>query len=88
MCCFAGCVELITVSTPHKRVNVTVGESVLLQCMFDTISDTKGLTIQWDFDSPSSIAPQQVGAAHTRALRHKCDSNVKYCQLVVEGCCI
>ncbi|KAE8287930.1 V-set and immunoglobulin domain-containing protein 1 Cortical thymocyte marker CTX Precursor [Larimichthys crocea] len=55
-----GCVDLITVSTPHKRVNVTVGESVLLQCMFDTISDTKGLTIQWDFDSPSSIAPQQV----------------------------
>lgn len=75
MCCFAGCVELITVSTPQKKVNVTVGGSVLLQCMFDTISETTGLTIQWDFDSLSSITPQQVGAAHTRALhqmRQKC----------------
>ncbi|XP_034406446.1 V-set and immunoglobulin domain-containing protein 1-like [Cyclopterus lumpus] len=56
-----GCVELISVSTPHKHVNVTIGESALLQCMFrSTDQTTTGLTIQWDFVSPSSMTPQQV----------------------------
>uniref|UniRef100_A0A8C3GCW0 V-set and immunoglobulin domain-containing protein 1 n=1 Tax=Cyclopterus lumpus TaxID=8103 RepID=A0A8C3GCW0_CYCLU len=61
--CFLGCVELISVSTPHKHVNVTIGESALLQCMFrSTDQTTTGLTIQWDFVSPSSMTPQQVEA--------------------------
>ncbi|XP_044078645.1 V-set and immunoglobulin domain-containing protein 1-like isoform X1 [Siniperca chuatsi] len=55
-----GCVELITVTTPQKYVNVTRGGSVLLQCMFVTTEQTNGLTIQWDFISPSSMRPQQV----------------------------
>ncbi|XP_051257175.1 V-set and immunoglobulin domain-containing protein 1-like [Dicentrarchus labrax] len=55
-----GCVELITVSTPQKYVNVTLGGSVQLQCMFQTSQPTTGLTIQWDFYSKSSITPQQV----------------------------
>ncbi|XP_033496447.2 V-set and immunoglobulin domain-containing protein 1-like [Epinephelus lanceolatus] len=56
-----GCVELITVKTPHKHVNVTVGGSVLLPCTFvTTVETTTGLTIQWDFESTSSSAPQQV----------------------------
>ncbi|XP_059207569.1 V-set and immunoglobulin domain-containing protein 1-like [Centropristis striata] len=53
-----GCVELITVKTPHKYVNVTTGASVLLQCTFVTTEQTTGLTIQWDF--VSSMTPQQV----------------------------
>ncbi|KAI3373511.1 hypothetical protein L3Q82_022107 [Scortum barcoo] len=60
ICCFVGCVELITVSTPQKYVNVTRGGSVLLQCMFVTIDQTTGLTIQWDFVSSSAMSPQQV----------------------------
>ncbi|XP_030292813.1 V-set and immunoglobulin domain-containing protein 1 isoform X2 [Sparus aurata] len=55
-----GCVELIKVSTPHKFVNVTTGESVLLQCTFVTIAQTSDLNIQWDFVSKSDITPQQV----------------------------
>ncbi|XP_029304526.1 V-set and immunoglobulin domain-containing protein 1-like [Cottoperca gobio] len=55
-----GCVELITVSTPHKYVNVTTGGSVVLECMFVTTGETTGLTIQWDFVSSSSLTPQQV----------------------------
>ncbi|XP_071384263.1 V-set and immunoglobulin domain-containing protein 1-like [Centroberyx affinis] len=55
-----GWVELITVRTPHKIVNVTMGGSVLLQCTFSTIEETTGLTIQWDFISTSSMSPQQV----------------------------
>ncbi|XP_026184882.1 V-set and immunoglobulin domain-containing protein 1 [Mastacembelus armatus] len=55
-----GCVELITVSTPQQYVNVTMGEPVLLQCTFVTVPETTSLTIQWDFFSPSSMAPQQV----------------------------
>ncbi|XP_070774189.1 V-set and immunoglobulin domain-containing protein 1-like [Enoplosus armatus] len=56
-----GCVELITVSSPQKYVNVTRGGSVLLQCMFVTTEQTAaGLTIQWDFVSSSSMTPQQV----------------------------
>ncbi|KAM9348926.1 V-set and immunoglobulin domain-containing protein 1-like [Symphorus nematophorus] len=55
-----GCVELITVRTPQKFVNVTKGESVLLQCMFMTTEQTTGLTVQWDFDSSSSVAPDQL----------------------------
>ncbi|XP_067350810.1 V-set and immunoglobulin domain-containing protein 1-like isoform X1 [Channa argus] len=55
-----GCVELITVSTPQKYVNVTRGDSILLQCSFETIPDTKGLTVQWDFVSASSNGPQQI----------------------------
>ncbi|XP_060941563.1 V-set and immunoglobulin domain-containing protein 1-like [Limanda limanda] len=54
-----GRVELITVSTPFKSINVTVGGSVLLQCGFVTTQEgTSGLTIQWDF--MSSAAPQQI----------------------------
>nr|XP_046267317.1 V-set and immunoglobulin domain-containing protein 1-like [Scatophagus argus] len=55
-----GCVELITVTTPLKYVNTTVGGSLLLQCMFDTTEKTTSLTIQWDFVSSSSMTPQQV----------------------------
>ncbi|XP_073335062.1 V-set and immunoglobulin domain-containing protein 1-like [Pagrus major] len=56
-----GCVELITVTTPQKYVNVTMGGSVLLQCMFvSTIEQTTGLTIQWDYVSTSEMTPQQV----------------------------
>uniref|UniRef100_A0A3Q1JBB1 V-set and immunoglobulin domain-containing protein 1 n=1 Tax=Anabas testudineus TaxID=64144 RepID=A0A3Q1JBB1_ANATE len=56
----SGCVELITVSSPQKYVNVTMGGSVQLQCMFVTIQETTSLTIQWDFVSSSSLTPQQV----------------------------
>ncbi|XP_040006785.1 V-set and immunoglobulin domain-containing protein 1-like [Xiphias gladius] len=55
-----GCVELITVRTPQKYINVTVGGSVLLQCMFVTTQETTSLTIQWDYVSSSSLTPQQV----------------------------
>ncbi|XP_044227469.1 V-set and immunoglobulin domain-containing protein 1-like [Thunnus albacares] len=55
-----GCVELITVTTLHKYVNVTKGENVLLQCNFETNEPTTSLTIQWDFVSSSSMSPQQV----------------------------
>ncbi|XP_070700028.1 V-set and immunoglobulin domain-containing protein 1-like isoform X2 [Pempheris klunzingeri] len=55
-----GCAELITVSTPQKYVNVTLGGSVLLQCTFLTKDETTSLTVQWDFVSSSSMAPQQV----------------------------
>ncbi|KAK5859032.1 hypothetical protein PBY51_003128 [Eleginops maclovinus] len=54
-----GCVELITVSTPHKYVNVTTGQNVVLPCTFVTSADTKNLNIQWDF-VPSSSITQQV----------------------------
>ncbi|XP_076607337.1 V-set and immunoglobulin domain-containing protein 1-like [Chaetodon auriga] len=56
-----GCVELITVKTPQKYVNVTVGGTVLLQCTFVTTEQTtSSLTVQWDFVSSSSMKPQQV----------------------------
>ncbi|KAM4620329.1 V-set and immunoglobulin domain-containing protein 1-like [Polymixia lowei] len=55
-----GCVELISVNTPQKYVNVTKGESALLQCLFTTSQETTGLTIQWNFDSKSSLTPQQI----------------------------
>uniref|UniRef100_A0A3B4UTI3 V-set and immunoglobulin domain-containing protein 1 n=1 Tax=Seriola dumerili TaxID=41447 RepID=A0A3B4UTI3_SERDU len=55
-----GCVELITVTTPQKYVNVTRGGSVKLQCMFVTIQETNGLTIQWDFVPSSSLTQEQV----------------------------
>lgn len=55
-----GCVKLITVTTPQKHVNVTVGESILLQCSFATSAETTGLIIQWDFVSSSSMTPQQL----------------------------
>ncbi|KAL6099041.1 vsig1 [Pungitius sinensis] len=55
-----GCVEPISVSTPQKHVNVTIGESALLQCTFESTDQTTGLTIQWDFVSPPSMTPQQV----------------------------
>ncbi|XP_068585577.1 V-set and immunoglobulin domain-containing protein 1-like [Cebidichthys violaceus] len=55
-----GCVELISVRTPQKHVNVTMGESALLQCMFVSTEETTALTIQWDFVSPSTMTPQQV----------------------------
>ncbi|KAJ0061843.1 hypothetical protein NL108_012498 [Boleophthalmus pectinirostris] len=55
-----GCVELITVTTPHKFVNVTTGGTVLLQCTFVTSQPTNGLTIQWDMVSKTSMTPQQL----------------------------
>ncbi|KAM7397706.1 hypothetical protein PAMA_005837 [Pampus argenteus] len=55
-----GCVELITVTTPQKYINVTTGESVQLQCNFVTTEATTRLTIQWDFVSSSSLYPQQI----------------------------
>lgn len=56
-----GCVDLITVTTPHKRVNVTKGGSVLLQCTFvSTVESTSSLTVQWDFTSSSQVAEQQI----------------------------
>lgn len=65
--CFVGFVELITVKTPQKYVNVTMGESVFLQCMFVTTDQTTSLTIQWDFVSTSSMVPQQVDThTHTK----------------------
>ena len=73
MCCFVGCVELITVRTPQRSVNVTKGRSVQLQCTFETTEQTGGLTIQWDFDSSSSVMPEQVdahAAAQISALHH------------------
>uniref|UniRef100_A0A3Q3JNQ2 V-set and immunoglobulin domain-containing protein 1 n=1 Tax=Monopterus albus TaxID=43700 RepID=A0A3Q3JNQ2_MONAL len=58
----SGCVELITVTTPQKNVNVTVGGSVLLQCMYvSSVETTTTLMFQWDHVRPSSMtAPQQV----------------------------
>uniref|UniRef100_A0A3B4XXB1 V-set and immunoglobulin domain-containing protein 1 n=1 Tax=Seriola lalandi dorsalis TaxID=1841481 RepID=A0A3B4XXB1_SERLL len=53
------CVELITVTTPQKYVNVTRGGSVKLQCMFVTIQETNGLNIQWDFVPSSSLTQEQ-----------------------------
>uniref|UniRef100_A0A8C5HW21 V-set and immunoglobulin domain-containing protein 1 n=1 Tax=Gouania willdenowi TaxID=441366 RepID=A0A8C5HW21_GOUWI len=54
---FTGLVELITVTTPQKYVNVTKGGNVLLQCMFvSTEEETSSLTIQWEFDSSSAPA--------------------------------
>ncbi|XP_072302647.1 V-set and immunoglobulin domain-containing protein 1-like [Eucyclogobius newberryi] len=55
-----GCVELITVTTPRKFVNVTIGEQVLLQCIFETGQQTDALTIQWDVVSKNSMTPQQM----------------------------
>ncbi|XP_071316956.1 V-set and immunoglobulin domain-containing protein 1-like [Trachinotus anak] len=55
-----GCVELIMVTTPQKYVNVTMGGSVKLQCMFVTTQETTSLTIQWDFVPLSSLTPEQV----------------------------
>ncbi|KAG7223356.1 hypothetical protein INR49_015712, partial [Caranx melampygus] len=55
-----GCVELISVTTPQKYVNVTKGASVKLQCMFVTTQETTSLTIQWDFVPSSSLEPEQV----------------------------
>uniref|UniRef100_A0A8C5HZW1 V-set and immunoglobulin domain-containing protein 1 n=1 Tax=Gouania willdenowi TaxID=441366 RepID=A0A8C5HZW1_GOUWI len=59
---FTGLVELITVTTPQKYVNVTKGGNVLLQCMFvSTEEETSSLTIQWEFDSSSApaVGPEQ-----------------------------
>ena len=71
--------ELITVSTPHKYVNVTTGGSVLLQCTFDTIQQTSGLLIQWDFVSRSDMTPQQVDthARTSEALLMSTDFDLK-----------
>ncbi|CAI5644084.1 unnamed protein product [Oreochromis niloticus] len=56
-----GCVELITVTTMQKYVNVTIGESVLLDCTFTTTAaTTSGLTIQWEFLSKSAMTAQQI----------------------------
>uniref|UniRef100_A0A3Q1FVD0 V-set and immunoglobulin domain-containing protein 1 n=1 Tax=Acanthochromis polyacanthus TaxID=80966 RepID=A0A3Q1FVD0_9TELE len=56
-----GCAELITVTTSQKYVNVTSGQSALLQCSFvSTEATTTGLSIQWDFVSSSAVTPQQI----------------------------
>ncbi|XP_035480543.2 V-set and immunoglobulin domain-containing protein 1 [Scophthalmus maximus] len=50
-----GWVEMITVTTPQKFINVTMGESALLQCVFATTPETSSLTIQWDFISALTL---------------------------------
>ncbi|XP_008294153.1 V-set and immunoglobulin domain-containing protein 1-like [Stegastes partitus] len=56
-----GCVELITVTTSQKYVNVLKGQSAMLQCSFvSTEAATTSLTIQWDVVTSSSMTPQQV----------------------------
>ncbi|XP_030010761.1 V-set and immunoglobulin domain-containing protein 1-like [Sphaeramia orbicularis] len=55
-----GCVELITVKTPQKQVNVTTGGTVLLQCTFVTTQETTSLNIQWEFVSSADMKTQQV----------------------------
>lgn len=67
---FEGCVELITVSTPEKYINVTVGGSALLQCSFATTAQTTNLIIQWDFVSSSSMTPQQVNRDAAAQIRN------------------
>ncbi|XP_036379796.1 V-set and immunoglobulin domain-containing protein 1-like [Megalops cyprinoides] len=55
-----GCVHLIAVTTTHKFVNVTTGQSVFLQCSFATTSPTTGLNIEWSFVPRSGLTNQQV----------------------------
>ncbi|XP_033834455.1 V-set and immunoglobulin domain-containing protein 1-like [Periophthalmus magnuspinnatus] len=55
-----GCVELITVTTLQKFVNVTSGGTVLLPCTFVTSAPPNSLTIQWDMVSKTSMTPQQL----------------------------
>uniref|UniRef100_A0A673BAI3 V-set and immunoglobulin domain-containing protein 1 n=1 Tax=Sphaeramia orbicularis TaxID=375764 RepID=A0A673BAI3_9TELE len=57
---FYRCVELITVKTPQKQVNVTTGGTVLLQCTFVTTQETTSLNIQWEFVSSADMKTQQV----------------------------
>lgn len=48
-------------TVPEKFVNVTNGESALLQCTFvTTVQNTSGIIIQWSFVAKTSIMPQQV----------------------------
>ncbi|XP_067113686.1 V-set and immunoglobulin domain-containing protein 1-like isoform X1 [Osmerus mordax] len=53
-----GLVQSISVKTPQKSLNVTVGGSGLLQCSFTTSSPTNKLSIEWTFVSKSA------GTAH------------------------
>lgn len=78
---FVGCVELITVKTPEKYVNVTVGESILLQCTFVTDEETGKLIIKWDFVPSSSMVPEQVHT-HTHIELYK---NISYANLLMFG---
>ncbi|XP_031664516.1 V-set and immunoglobulin domain-containing protein 1-like [Oncorhynchus kisutch] len=56
-----GCGHLITVTVPEKFVNVTNGESALLQCTFvTTVQNTSNIIIQWSFVAKTSNVPQQV----------------------------
>ncbi|CAL8362890.1 unnamed protein product [Lota lota] len=56
-----GCVDLITVSSTQRYVNVTVGGTVHLQCSFITSSkETTNLIVQWNFVERSSITPKQI----------------------------
>ncbi|XP_056586197.1 V-set and immunoglobulin domain-containing protein 1-like [Triplophysa dalaica] len=50
----------ITVKVPKNFINVTVGETIYLQCTFATNQPTTNLLVQWTFYSRSSISPQQV----------------------------
>uniref|UniRef100_A0A8C5HY34 V-set and immunoglobulin domain-containing protein 1 n=1 Tax=Gouania willdenowi TaxID=441366 RepID=A0A8C5HY34_GOUWI len=85
---FTGLVELITVTTPQKYVNVTKGGNVLLQCMFvSTEEETSSLTIQWEFDSSSApaVGPEQVGkdknASITLSNMQQSDAGVYSCDI-------
>lgn len=58
---FLGCGHLITVTVPEKFVNVTNGESALLQCTFvTTVQNTSNIIIQWSFVAKTSNVLQQV----------------------------
>uniref|UniRef100_A0A4W5KZ68 V-set and immunoglobulin domain-containing protein 1 n=1 Tax=Hucho hucho TaxID=62062 RepID=A0A4W5KZ68_9TELE len=58
---FLGCGHLITVTVPQKFVNVTNGESALLECTFvTTVQNTSDIIIQWSFVAKTSLVPQQV----------------------------
>ncbi|XP_046876376.1 V-set and immunoglobulin domain-containing protein 1-like [Hypomesus transpacificus] len=55
-----GLMQAISVTTPQKSLNVTVGGSVLLQCSFQTRPPTNQLNIQWAFASKSAGNAHQV----------------------------
>ncbi|CAL8281998.1 unnamed protein product [Arctogadus glacialis] len=56
-----GCAELITVTSPQRYVNVTVGGSLLLQCSFvSTTLETTNLVVMWNFVEKSSSSLKQI----------------------------
>lgn len=58
---FVGCVELITVKTPQKYMNVEVGQEALLKCTFETSeASTDDLQFVWDFAASGTANATQV----------------------------